>query len=594
MGQYAGSGGGGGGIAASGDYQKYFQEYTKQHAGASGGGDYQKYYQEYMKQHAGSGGDGGNSSGGDYQKYYQEYMQQHAGASSGGAYQNYYQKYMAQYSGGDKGSSGSAAGEEPKPTYMAQNAGGSSQAASIAPGMEKAGYPGGGYYQTYMNHYVGGAPTTPPGPRDQQSGGYQQYISQYSGSGEQYMKKHTNASGCGDYLNYYQKYMAQYSGGADGPGHSARSIALAEAAGCNTEKCLKAWRYNQEVVIKSTFPKAYQRCSFVSIEKEYEKNLARVKRSNANTAAATTTTTTTTTTSAGQQYIKQHNNASGCGDFVNYYQKYMAQYNGGADGSSDSSRGIAMAEAAGCSTEKCLKAWRDNQEAVIKSTFPKAYQRCSSVSIEKEYEKNLARVKRSNASTAAATAPAVPTMDLSALIPPIAMAEAAACSTEECLKAWRDKQEVQIKSNVPKDVQHFALDSVEKVYERNLSRIKRASPPEPAALADALAVSPLAMSSDTGHREGSAKTAAVERFRSRSSISIFAFCSLGLLLSITLYSRSRGCKRRRSQQRYADLEKDLRCSAEAWRDASQKGEQFFASDDLENPYEPPYVSLPTE
>jgi Zn ribbon nucleic-acid-binding protein len=409
-----------------------------------------------MGQYAGNGGGGG-------------------GIAIGGDYQKYYQKYMAQHSGGDKGSSGSAASEEPKPTYMAQNAGGGFQAASSDSGMEKVGYPGGGYYQTYMNHYAGGAPPTPPGPSEQQNGGYQHYISQQSpGSG------------------YYQTYY--------------------------------------------------------------------------------------------QQYMKKHTNASGCGDYLNYYKKYMAQYSGGAAGSSDSARGIAMAEAAECSTEKCLKAWRDNQEVVIKSTVPKAYQRCSSVSIEKEYEKNLARVKRSNASTAAATAPAVPTMDFSALIPPIAMAQAAACSTKECLKAWRDKQEVQIKSTVPKDVQHFALDSVEKEYEKNLARIKRASPPEPAAHANTLAASPLAMSSDTGHREGSAKTAVVERFRSRSSISIFGFCSLGLLLSITLYSRSRGCKTRRSQQRHVHLETDLGGSAEAWRNAAQKGERFVTSDDLENPY----------
>jgi hypothetical protein len=467
----------------AGKYEQYFQNYMTDHVGGKSGspsihsarqnGAYQKYSQKYMGQYAGSGGGGAIAAAGDYQKYYQEYMKPYAGASSGGAYQKYYQKYMAQYSGGDKGSSGSAAGEEPKPTYMAQDAGGGPQAASSDSGIEKVGYPGGGYYQTYMNHYAGGAPPTPPGPPEQQNVGYQQYISQSPGSG--------------DYQKYYQEYM------------------------------------------------------------------------------------------------KKHTNASGCGDYLNYYQKYMAQYSGGAAGSSDSARGIAMAEAAECSTEKCLQVWRDNQEAVIKSTLPKAYQRCSSVSIEKEYEKNLARVKHSNATTAATTAPAIPTMDLATLIPPIAMAEAAACSTEECLKAWRVKQEIQIKSTIPKDVQHFALDSVEKEYERNL-RFVRASPQEPAAIANALAASPLSMSSDTGHREGSAKTAVVERFRSRSSISIFGFCSLGLLLSITLYSRSRGCKTRRSQQRYVHLETDLGGSAEAWRNAAQKGERFVTSDDLENPY----------
>jgi hypothetical protein len=215
---------------------------------------------------------------------------------------------------------------------------------------------------------------------------------------------------------------------------------MAEAQKCTTEVCLHAWRDACEDKIKAVVPKEYQQFPVASIEKEYQKDLARIKQAEASTPPPV----------AKQSPV----------DFA-------------AIGALISP--IVMAEAQKCTTEVCLRAWRDAQEDKIKTVVPKEYQQFPLASIEKEYENDLARIKQAEASTPppAERQSPVDFAAIGALISPTVMAEAQKCTTEVCLRAWRDAHEKKIKAVVPKEFQQFPLASIEKEYEKNLARIKR-------------------------------------------------------------------------------------------------------------------------
>merc|ERR1711959_525235 len=115
-----------------------------------------------------------------------------------------------------------------------------------------------------------------------------------------------------------------------------------------------------------------------------------------------------------------------------------------------------------CSTRQCLDAWRAKKEADMKKYTPKEYQHFAMASIEKEYRKNRARIDEAAAANQTDSSSATnidksgQNVDLLASLPPAFLAEVGACSTRQCLEAWRAKKEANMKKDTPKEYQHYA------------------------------------------------------------------------------------------------------------------------------------------
>jgi hypothetical protein len=314
---------GGGGGAASKDsssksdtagYPQYYQQYmgggSKDSSSKSDTAGYQQYYQQYM------GGGGGaaskdsssksNTTG--YQQYYQQYMGGGSSKSGQGGYQQYYQQYM----GGGKNSS-------------SKNNTGS--------------------YQKYYQQFVGGSSNS-------SSGGYDQYYQQYIGGGA---KNASAKSNTGGYQQYYQKYL----GGSSKP--------VEKVTSCSTDTCVKEWYKAKKAHIKKFVPKDYQHFQLKAIEKECQKNLARIAKKNNST-----------------------NSPSTSDDLAKVPDALAAKL--------AIVPPMLLAQVSACTTKQCVENWRDKTEAEIESVVPKDYQHFAVASIQKEYKKNLARVAQANAS----------------------------------------------------------------------------------------------------------------------------------------------------------------------------------------------------
>jgi hypothetical protein len=240
----------------------------------------------------------------------------------------------------------------------------------------------------------------------------------------------------------------------------------------------------------------------------------------------------------------------------------MQQYAGGGAPSPkpvDVISPAVMAQARKCTNEKCLRAWRDATSKKVKDFVPKESQSTALQNIKKEYEKNLARLRAAEASTTPApkstpapapkSTPAQPPPPLmakaapvdaaaiGAVISPVVMAQALKCTTEVCLRAWRDAHEDEIKANVPKDYQHFPLASIEKEYEKNLARIKQMEASTPTASPVATKKTPASTSQQAAAAILAAKS------RNHSPIAILAIFSLGLIIgAIFLYAYTRNAR----------------------------------------------------
>jgi hypothetical protein len=403
---------GGGGGAASKDsssksdtagYQQYYQQYmgggSKDSSSKSDTAGYQQYYQQYM------GGGGGaaykdsssksNTTG--YQQYYQQYMGGGSSKSGQGGYQQYYQQYM----GGGKNSS-------------SKNNTGS--------------------YQKYYQQFVGGSSNS-------SSGGYDQYYQQYIGGGA---KNASAKSNTGGYQQYYQKYL----GGSSKP--------VEKVTSCSTDTCVKEWYKAKKAHIKKFVPKDYQHFQLKTIEKEYKENLARIatKNNSTNSTNAAPTKVPPTTTQALP---------------ASPIEVFAAM------------PPMILAEVTSCSTDTCVKEWYKEKKADVKKFVPKDYQHFQLKALEKEYNKNLARIATKNNSTNGlstsddlAKVPDALAAKL-AIVPPMLLAQVSACTTKQCVENWRDKTEAEIESVVPKDYQHFAVASIQKEYKKNLARVAQAN-----------------------------------------------------------------------------------------------------------------------
>jgi hypothetical protein len=142
---------------------------------------------------------------------------------------------------------------------------------------------------------------------------------------------------------------------------------------------------------------------------------------------------------------------------------------------------VFFAEVVACSTRQCLDAWRAKKEADMKKYTPKEYQHFAKASIEKEYRKNRARIEEAAAASKTDSSLATDNdksgkiVDLLASLPPAFFAEVAACSTRQCLDAWRAKTEADMKKYTPSEYQHFAMTKIEKEYRKSRARIEDAA-----------------------------------------------------------------------------------------------------------------------
>jgi hypothetical protein len=149
-----------------------------------------------------------------------------------------------------------------------------------------------------------------------------------------------------------------------------------------------------------------------------------------------------------------------------------------------------------CTTVKCVDAWRKHQELAIRTFVPKAFQSFQKDAIEDEYAKNVKRIKASdNASNETGVAAISFAADWEQYVPQYAKYQdvskwvkfgksmqlraksqckkAYTCETKEELDAWKTTREAPIKKYVPKEYQHWSLNTIEAKYKENLERMKQ-------------------------------------------------------------------------------------------------------------------------
>merc|ERR1712151_895817 len=154
---------------------------------------------------------------------------------------------------------------------------------------------------------------------------------------------------------------------------------LAEVTSCSTDTCVKEWYKEKEADVKKFVPKDYQHFQLKAIEKEYKENLARIAKKNNSTNginAAPTTVPPTTMPPTTTQALP-----------ASPIEVFAAM------------PPMILAEVTSCSTDTCVKEWYKANEADVKKFVPKDYQHFQLKALEKEYNKNLARIATKNNST---------------------------------------------------------------------------------------------------------------------------------------------------------------------------------------------------
>jgi hypothetical protein len=211
-----------------------------------------------------------------------------------------------------------------------------------------------------------------------------------------------------------------------------------------------------------------------------------------------------------KQYIPTNVSQFDYDKFIPDYEKYMdiKKYQDFAD---EAAREHAPSNASKCTTLECLRAWRKAAESPIHAFVPKMYRSFSMDSIDEEYARNVLRIEAANeakkkqgaggatanssrrlSESANKGAAHIGAADYDQYLPNYAnyqdvqkyirfarlMLDAKApssisrCKTKKELVAWRAKTEAPIKKYVPKQYQHFSLDSIEQQYSENLKRIE--------------------------------------------------------------------------------------------------------------------------
>jgi len=220
-----------------------------------------------------------------------------------------------------------------------------------------------------------------------------------------------------------------------------------------------------------------------------------------------------------KQYVPKMSKSDSKG-FVPDYEKYldMDKYTRFAKFMADA-KGPTSAEK--CNTTKQLDEWRTRMEAPMKAFVPKQWRDITDSHFEQEYKQNLKRIQAASAAkndkVSEKVAPArlllardqgasgfdtfdpnfVPmdeAKDYSALVPDYekymnvqkymefavltkkqqSLASAEMCKTKAELDAWRKAREAPIKAFVPKDYQHYSMDSIKAEYNTNEARIEAA------------------------------------------------------------------------------------------------------------------------
>jgi Na+-translocating ferredoxin:NAD+ oxidoreductase RnfG subunit len=219
---------------------------------------------------------------------------------------------------------------------------------------------------------------------------------------------------------------------------------------------VKEWYKAKKAHIKKFVPKDYQHFQLKTIEKEYKENLARIATKNNSTNSKNAAPTTVPPTTAQALPASP----------IEFFAAMPP---------------MILAEVTSCSTDTCVKEWYKANEADVKKFVPKDYQHFQLKALEKEYNKNLARIATKNNSTNGlstsddlAKVPDALAAKL-AIVPPMLLAQVSACTTKQCVENWHDKTEAEIESVVPKDYQHFASASIQKAYKKNLARVAQAN-----------------------------------------------------------------------------------------------------------------------
>lgn len=205
--------------------------------------------------------------------------------------------------------------------YMTQYAGGSkggSQAGNYQQYMkEYAGGQGGSQgYQKYMDMYTQGG----------QGGGYQQYMKEYAGGSQ---------GGSQDYKQYYEKYMDKYTGGKQGASQQGGD-------------------YQQYMDL---YAKGGQGGDYQQYMKKY---------------------------AGGSQGGSQG------GDYKQYYEKYMKKYAGHNQNS------VGSANDAKNETE--LDTWKSQTTSMVELYAPAAYAKYASKNIDRQYKHRLQELEHPGAS----------------------------------------------------------------------------------------------------------------------------------------------------------------------------------------------------
>merc|ERR1719343_908815 len=118
-----------------------------------------------------------------------------------------------------------------------------------------------------------------------------------------------------------------------------------------------------------------------------------------------------------------------------------------------------------CKNTTELLAWRAHQILQIETFVPKSFQSQGRDAVEKQYQQRLLQLEGKNVTMVQTQTQEVPQY----------LMNIDACQDEKELQAWRDHQVAQIKKYVPKDYQHFSLQTTAQKYKKQLAKLQAQS-----------------------------------------------------------------------------------------------------------------------
>jgi hypothetical protein len=119
---------------------------------------------------------------------------------------------------------------------------------------------------------------------------------------------------------------------------------------------------------------------------------------------------------------------------------------------------------------------KDKAQARIEDAFETAKKQM--VKASKETQASKANMGEASEDQKSGLAPIMPgatvkPVDLFSALPPLVMAEVAACNTRHCVEGWHEKTQAEMKQYTPKEYQHFAMAAIKKEYAKNLARVTK-------------------------------------------------------------------------------------------------------------------------